>query len=163
VGVYQEFQQGYTAYSGTNGKCGVASGAPVAHITGFVKLAENNYTALMNAVATVGPISVSVDASWGGYSSGIFSGCDTSENVDINHAVVLVGYGEENGQLYWTIRNSWNANWGENGYIRLARSPTDETNCGTDSTPHVRSLVSLHVLAVLILSVVCVFAGRQRL
>jgi cathepsin L len=140
VGVYQEYQQGYTAYGGTNGKCGVASGAPVAHITGFVKLAENNYTALMNAVATVGPIAVSVDASWGGYSSGIFSGCDTSDNVDINHAVVLVGYGEENGQLYWTIRNSWNANWGENGYIRLARSASDDTNCGTDSTPHVCSL-----------------------
>jgi len=136
VGIYQEYQQGYTGYGGTNGKCGVASGAPIAHIDGYVKLAVNNYTDLMNAVATVGPISVSVDANWGGYSSGIFSGCDVSKNVDIDHAVVLVGYGEENGQKYWTIRNSWNANWGEDGYIRLARSDSDDTNCGTDSTPH---------------------------
>jgi cathepsin L len=48
---------------------------------------------------------------------------------------VLVGYGEENGQKYWIVRNSWSPAWGEQGYIRLARSDDDESNCGVDTTP----------------------------
>lgn len=52
-----------------------------------MKLAENNYAELMNAVATIGPISISVDASdWFAYDSGIFNGCNQT-NPDIDHAV----------------------------------------------------------------------------
>ena len=89
----------------------------------------------MNAIARVGPVVISVDAStWHSYSSGIFNGCNQVSS-DINHAVTLVGYGEENGQKYWTVRNSWSPSWGEKGYIRLARSDSDDTNCATDTTP----------------------------
>ena len=46
----------------------------------------------------------------------------------------LVGYGtdDEHGD-YWIVKNSWGADWGENGYIRLKREST--AVCGTDSTP----------------------------
>ena len=75
----------------------------------------------MNAVARIGPMDVSVDAStWSAYDSGIFNGCN-QKNPDSDHAVVLMGYGSENGQGYWLVRNSWSPNWGENGYIRLHR------------------------------------------
>lgn len=136
-GLFEEFQYSYQAYYGENSACNVPTQtAPKATIDGFVKLPVNNYTALLNAVATVGPIVVSVDAStWGAYKGGIFNGCN-QKNPDINHAVVLVGYGEENGQKYWLIRNSWSASWGEQGYIRIARSEDDESNCGSDITPH---------------------------
>jgi len=89
----------------------------------------------MNAVATLGPIAISVDASsWHAYSSGIYNGCNQA-NPDIDHAVVLVGYGSDNGTNYWLVRNSWSASWGESGYIRLLRGADEATNCGTDTTP----------------------------
>lgn len=106
---------------------------------------ENNYAQLLHAVANYGPIAVSVDASsWHSYVSGIFDGCNQL-NPDINHAVVLVGYGtdDKTKQDYWLVRNSWSASWGENGYIRLLRrNPSNSNNnlgeqeyCGLDVTP----------------------------
>jgi cathepsin L len=129
----EEFQYSYSSFYGVESSCSIPSaGIPKAQITGYVKLPSNDYESLMNAVAKIGPIAISVDASsWHAYSSGIFNGCN-QVNPDINHAVVLVGYGEENGQKYWLVRNSWSASWGENGYIRLNR---DENTCGTDITP----------------------------
>jgi len=56
------------------------------------------------------------------YEKGIFTGnCP----VSINHAVVIVGMGEENGVKYWKIRNSWGSQWGEKGYLRLQRETKD--------------------------------------
>lgn len=134
-GLYQEFQYSYASYYGVDVACAIPSGAPVATIDGYVKLPENNYTMLMNAVATVGPIAISVDASaWSAYESGVFSGCN-QVNPDIDHAVVLMGYGEENGQKYWLVRNSWSPAWGEKGYIRIARANNEEEVCGSDITP----------------------------
>lgn len=124
TGILQEFQYSYSSYYGNTGVCQVPSGG-VATVGGYVKLPENNYTALMNAIATVGPIAISVEAQWGGYEEGVFNGC-TDANTDINHAVVLVGYGEQDGQKYWLVRNSWSPSWGEAGYIKLLRSDSDD-------------------------------------
>lgn len=136
-GLFQEFQYSYLAYYGQDAACAIPTGtAPKASINGYVKLPENNYTALMNAIAQVGPVAVSVDAStWSGYKGGVFNGCN-QKNPDINHAVTLVGYGEDNGQKYWLVRNSWSASWGEQGYIRVARFDEEEQICGSDITPH---------------------------
>jgi len=124
----------YVSGRGSDYKCKDPIPAPVAKISGYTKLPENEYDALLEAVATVGPIAISVDAaSWGGYSSGVFHGCN-QKNPDIDHAVVLVGYGTDTklGD-YWIVRNSWGASWGEKGYIRLKRSATKE--CGVDIHP----------------------------
>jgi cathepsin L len=142
AGLYDEFQLPYTEYYGVESTCVLPSDTPRATISGYIKLEENNYEQLMYAVATVGPIAVSVDASnWHSYSSGIFNGCNQT-NPDINHAVVLVGYGTDymSGQDYWLVRNSWSASWGESGYIRLLRQKItayddDDETCGMDITP----------------------------
>lgn len=101
----------------------------------------------MNAVAKIGPVAVNVDASnWWFYDKGIFNGCNQT-SPDVNHVVVVVGYGEEvsattaaggkDGRVakYWIIRNSWSPTWGEAGYMRLLRTDNDDTTCGTDVAP----------------------------
>jgi cathepsin L len=85
----------------------------VAAILGYANLEPNNYLVLMNAVAKLGPVTVSVACStWHLYKSGVFS-VEFNESIqqttDVNHLVVLEGYGtdEETGEDYWLIRNSW--------------------------------------------------------
>jgi len=111
---------------------------------GFRTLPHNDQLALMDHLANRGPISTSVAASdWGLYYGGVFDGCPYDENIAVNHAVQLVGYGTdpENGD-YWLIKNSWSTMWGdmlddahpENaGYMKLKRE--SDPPCGTNTTP----------------------------
>lgn len=136
-GLVTEWQYPYNSYNGKDEACKVLTSTPVGKISGYVQLASNNYTQLLNAVANVGPVAISVDASrWGSYETGVFAGCNGASS-DIDHAVVLVGYGEEEstGLKYYTIRNSWAPTWGESGFIRVLRRDNDEQNCEIDTTP----------------------------
>jgi cathepsin L len=151
-GLLQEWDFSYTSGHGIQPNCTAEKSDPtdnsshfvkhaVASVAGFQHLPSNNYTVLMNAVAKLGPIAVSVAASpWTLYRDGIFDGqLVTKRDTDINHLVVLEGYGTDvdTGMDYWLVRNSWGPLWGERGYIRLKRvdpetldDPT--TDCGMD-------------------------------
>jgi len=121
----------------STGTCDTSKIKPVAKNSGFAMLPQNNYTALMHAVATKGPIAISVAAGglgWQLYGGGIMKKGLFNKGFDIDHAVQLVGYGEENGIMYWLVRNSW-GEWGERGYIRIQRFGEGKEPCGMDNTP----------------------------
>jgi len=122
-------------YTARDGACKAKANTPVVGITGLVDLPTNNYTALMHALSTAGPIAISVDASWGAYESGVYKPAASGISTTIDHAVQLVGYGTEKGTDYWLVRNSWGESWGESGYIKLERFGEGKEPCGTDKRP----------------------------
>jgi C1A family cysteine protease len=75
---------------------------------------------LMSAL-TQQPVSVAIEADQRDfqlYKSGVFTGtCGTN----LDHGVLVVGYGSEGGLDFYKIKNSWSSSWGENGYIRIGR------------------------------------------
>ncbi|KAF5740652.1 cysteine proteinase RD21a [Tripterygium wilfordii] len=123
-------------YKGTDGRCDtVRQNARVVSIDSYEDVSANDEGSLKTAVANQ-PVSVAIEA--GGrafqlYESGVFTGkCGTA----LDHGVVAVGYGTENGKDYWIVRNSWGKSWGEAGYIRLERNvATPSGKCGIAIEP----------------------------
>ena len=114
------------------------SGVPGASFKKVVSVPATE-EALKIAVATQGPISVSIDAensldNWPlqFHDSGVYYGTDCRSDFH-NHAVTVVGYGTEDGQDYWLVKNSWGSDWGEEGYIKMSRNRNN--NCGIASQP----------------------------
>lgn len=87
-------------------------------------------SSLLQAVANQ-PISVGIAAGqeFHNYGSGIYDG---SCYPKLNHAVTVIGYGtSEDGVKYWLLKNSWGTDWGEQGYMRIARDVgVDGGQCG---------------------------------
>ena len=78
-------------------------------IAAYYNAPPGNEENIRRIVASVGPVAVAVDASqWGfeHYSSGIYSDFKCNSNK-LNHAVIVVGYGTENGRDYWLIKNRY--------------------------------------------------------
>ncbi|MED6238183.1 hypothetical protein ATANTOWER_011698 [Ataeniobius toweri] len=104
-------------------------------IDGFAYIPSGSEEDLMEAVATVGPISVSIDASHESfqfYQSGVYYEEDCSSE-QLNHAVLVVGYSYSD-QNYWIVKNSWSENWGNNGYIYMAKDRCNNCGIATDGS-----------------------------
>ncbi|XP_018821065.1 low-temperature-induced cysteine proteinase [Juglans regia] len=102
----------------------------VVTIDGYTDVQTNNEKQLLQAVATQ-PVSVGIcgsERAFQLYSKGIFTGpCSTS----LDHAVLIVGYGSENGVDYWIVKNSWGTRWGMDGYVHMLRnSGNSQGLCG---------------------------------
>ncbi|RZS13179.1 hypothetical protein BHM03_00044717 [Ensete ventricosum] len=98
-------------------------------ITGYEIVPRNDEKSLMKAVANQ-PVSVSIDAhEIKSYSGGIFDG---SCGTNLNHEVTLVGYDtDEDGTAYWIAKNSWGTDWGDDGYLLIAKDVAEkEGRCG---------------------------------
>ncbi|CAJ1328205.1 unnamed protein product [Effrenium voratum] len=132
-----------TKGQGPHGLCHASSGFATA-VTGWKSLSRNE-TELAQQLVQYGPLSVLIVAdSLQFYHSGVWKGgilgCqpDPSEGIlGLDHAVLLVGFGEEKDILgrttpYWRLKNSWGSKWGEEGYFRLERNTG---RCGVNLAP----------------------------
>jgi C1A family cysteine protease len=123
-------------YIGASETCGTCT--PTAIISGCTDVTPNNEYALKRAV-NKGPVSVAIEADKDAfqlYTGGIITSelCGTA----LDHGVLVVGYGTDDGTDYWTIKNSWGDTWGEDGYVRIARDDSNVIDggiCGIASLP----------------------------
>uniref|UniRef100_A0A668V290 Cathepsin L.1 n=1 Tax=Oreochromis aureus TaxID=47969 RepID=A0A668V290_OREAU len=121
-------EESYT-YEAGEGQCHYNANFVGAQCSGYATVKQDE-EALKQAVAAIGPISIAVDASHESfqlYQSGVAIDSRCSNN-HFSHAMLIVGYGAENGHDYWLVKNSWGLDWGEEGYIKMVRNKS--INCG---------------------------------
>ena len=122
----------YTAKDGTCHTC-----SAVVHFSSCSDVKPNDQVSLKAAVFQQ-PVAIAIEADtryFQSYSSGVLTSSSCGTNLD--HGVLIVGYGTENGIKYWLVKNSWGNTWGENGYVKIARSDSvnDEGVCGIAMDP----------------------------
>jgi len=125
-------------YKGVDGTCKASScGTLYDPIKTYTDVTKRDETALENAAA-LGCVSVAIEAdqfAFQYYSSGVLTGtCGTN----LDHGVLVVGYGTESGTEYWKVKNSWGTDWGENGYVLICKACNkngDQGECGINDDP----------------------------
>jgi len=132
-GIEKEEDYPYTAQ---DGKCKYASGKTVTKVSGYTDIPSKDEAKLKEAVATVGPISVAIDAShlsFQLYRSGVYNEAACSQ-TQLDHGVLAVGYGTDNNVAYWLVKNSWGTSWGQTGYIFMSRDKNNQCGIATMSS-----------------------------
>jgi cathepsin L len=125
-------------YTATGPNACKAKGLPlVVTARGFTDVPTNSQIALMTAVVQQ-PVAVAIEAdqdSFQFYSSGVLTkACGTN----LDHGVLLVGYGTQSNLDYYKVKNSWGTTWGQAGYVLLGRGPSYNGNqgqCGIQMDP----------------------------
>jgi cathepsin L len=129
-GIDSEASYPYTATSSRTCKYDVANKA--GSVLTVEQVPAGDEDALKDA-SSQHVIAIAIDASnWSfqSYTGGVYDepNC-SSENLD--HAVIIVGYGNLNGADYWIVRNSWAASWGLKGYILMSRNKDNQCGVAT--------------------------------
>lgn len=138
----------YGAYRNAPDYCHFNANNAIGRMTGFVNV--TSVEALNDALATIGPLSVSIDAtlpSFYFYGGGYYDDVDCKSDLDsLDHSVLAVGVTTHNGQKYTLVRpwltsgrlicrltllvsfqlhmqvkNSWSTHWGEDGYVKISQ------------------------------------------
>ncbi|KAM7403224.1 hypothetical protein PAMA_003918 [Pampus argenteus] len=120
-------------YEAEDGKCRYNPANIGATCTGYTDIKQGDEDALKEAVATVGPVSIGIDASHASfqlYESGVYNEPECS-SIDLDHGVLIVGYGTEKGHDYWLVKNSWGLQWGDKGYIKMTRNKHNQCGVAT--------------------------------
>jgi cathepsin L len=121
-------------YTARDGACRYSAGSSGGTISKYVDVTAGSEAALQSALATIGPISVAIDASHNSfqfYKTGIYNEplC-SSKNLD--HGVLAVGYGSAGASKnYWIVKNSWGTSWGNQGYIEMTKDKRNQCGIAT--------------------------------
>jgi len=84
---------------------------------------------IKNELMTKGPLAVAftVYEDFVAYKSGVYK--HTTGQALGGHAVEMIGWGNEDGQDYWLVKNSWNEQWGDGGFFKIAAGNNE---CGIE-------------------------------
>jgi cathepsin L len=124
------------AYAARDQSCQFADHTPVSQIVGYASVLEADESDLQVQLARTGPVSAGIDASWTSfqlYQSGVYDEprCGNGED-DLDHGIVVIGYGTDGAAPFWIVRNSWGTGCGEKGYVRMSRNKNNQ--CGIATT-----------------------------
>jgi KDEL-tailed cysteine endopeptidase len=124
-------------YKAVSGSCNINNCDVAVKVVDCKDVAPNDQVALASAVS-LGPVSIAIEADtriFQSYSSGVITSSTCGTNLD--HGVLIVGYGIENEIKYWLIKNSWSSSWGDKGYVKIERSESsnDPGICGVAMQP----------------------------
>ncbi|CAM8977541.1 unnamed protein product [Rhodiola kirilowii] len=109
-------------YTGKDGACKFSSVNIGVKVIDSVNITQGAEDELKHAVGAVRPVSVAFEVVSGFrfYSEGVYTSDSCGRDpMDVNHAVLAVGYGVEDGVPYWLIKNSWGSSWGDHGYFKM--------------------------------------------
>lgn len=113
-------------YTGERGSCATDACESVVTLSGCVDMASGDQVGLREAVAQQ-PVSIAIQADqfvFQHYTSGVIT--DEACGTELDHAVLVVGYGTEDGLDYWLVKNSWGTSWGDNGYVKILRTDSED-------------------------------------
>jgi cathepsin B len=96
-------------------------------------------TAIMREIFSHGPVVtvVQVFSDFLTYAHGIYTPSPAAVKVQGGQAVEVVGWGEDQGNKYWVVKNSWGTSWGEQGYGLISRgeNPIGLEDLAVSATP----------------------------
>eukprot|EP00347_Sterkiella_histriomuscorum_P018505 403345257 len=132
-----EFWSDYP-YIGYTQRCKYNKNFGRIRLQGYVNVAKYDANELQKAVQQQ-PISIAIESDSiyiQFYNSGIVQ--DVRCGTQVDHGVLIVGYGYDvfYGEEYWLVKNSWGADWGENGYFRILKNALNGPGiCGIQISP----------------------------
>ena len=107
-------------YKARDGTCQYVASKGVGKVKSFKDVSQDTSGSQLQAALAKGPVSVAIEADqfvFQFYTGGVItSGCGSN----LDHGVLAVGYGSDNGQDYFIVKNSWGPSWGDQGYVKIA-------------------------------------------